>query len=426
MSPTASAGDTDARLAALLASDPEAMADPYPLYADLRETAPTHRVGPMVLVTRHADAKRIFLDAHRWSNQTTRGSRAEDALARMTEQERDAYRRVSDFESMYVSRTDGVEHDRLRRIGHRAFTPRRIEALRESLQRYTDELLEQARDAAVDGIADLMPFAYRLPLMAIADMLEVPAADRETIHAWSGVIGENRRGVDPRTLLPALRAIGEFGAYIREMVAERRRAPRESDLVRLLLDAEGDEVLTEAELTAMFVVLLFAGHETTTNLLGTGTRDLLEHPAQWAWLCAEPTRAEEAVEELLRFVNPTQWAWRVAADDVEVAGEPIAAGTTVGVLIGAANRDPRAFDDPDALDLARADARKHLGFGLGVHFCLGNALARLEGEVAFGTMARRFPEMELATDTFRWRGNAMFRSLQELPVRLGHDRGRVA
>lgn len=421
----AAGGTIDERLAALMASDPAAMADPYPLYADLREAGTTRRVGPMVVVTRFAEAKRIFLEAHRYSNHTTRGSRAEEALARMTDEEREAYRRVSDFEAMYVSRSDGAQHARLRRIGHRAFTPRRIAALRDSLQRYTDELLEEARDAAVDGVADLMPFAYRLPLMAIADMLEVPAADRETIHAWSGAIGENRRGVDPRTLIPALRAIEEFGAYIRDMVAERRRAPRESDLVRLLLDAEGDDVLTEDELTAMFVVLLFAGHETTTNLLGTGTRDLLVHRSQWEWLCADPGRAQESVEELLRFVNPTQWAWRVAAEDVVVAGTPIEAGTTLGVMIASANRDQRAFDRPDELDLARPDARKHLAFGLGVHFCLGNALARLEGEIAFGTLARRFPEMELAGDHLSWRGNAMFRSLTALPVRLGPDRGRV-
>jgi len=422
----AALSDLDDRLGTLLASEPEAMADPYPLYADLREAGPTHRHGSIVFVTRFREAKAVFLDHRRYSNHTTRGSRTEEALARMAAEEREAFHAVSDFEAMYVSRSDGAQHERLRRIGHRAFTPRRIAALRDRLQQYTDDLLGQARDEAVGGIADLMPFAYRLPLMAIADMLEVPAADRETIHRWSGIIGENRRGVDPRTLLPALRAIEEFGAYIREMVAERRTAPRESDLVRLLLDAEGEDVLTEDELTAMFVVLLFAGHETTTNLLGTGIRDLLAHPDQWRRLCDDPGSAEEAVEELLRFVNPTQWAWRVAGEDVEIAGLPVDAGTTVGVMIGAANRDPRAFDRPDELDLARAEARKHLAFGLGVHFCLGNALARLEGEVAFGTIARRFPELKLATDTFGWRGNAMFRSLTALPVRLGRDRGGAA
>jgi cytochrome P450 len=411
----------DGRLAALMASDPTAMADPYPLYAELREAGAAHRHGPMVLVTRFDAAKRIFLESNRYSNHTTRGSRAEEALSRMTGEERDAFHRVSDFEAMYVSRSDGAQHDRLRRIGHRAFTPRRIAALRERLQRYTDSLLGEARDSASGGVADLMPFAYRLPLMAIADMLEVPQADRETIHGWSATIGENRRGVDPRTLLPALRAIEEFGAYIREMVADRRTSPRESDLVRLLLDAGEEDVLTEEELTAMFVVLLFAGHETTTNLLGTGTRDLLANREQWHWLCTNPAQAEEAVEELLRFVSPTQWAWRVALEDVTIDGVAIAPGTTIGVMIAAANRDPRAFDRPDELDLTRPEARKQLGFGLGVHFCLGNALARLEGEIAFGTLARRFPEAQLVDEPLTWRGNAMFRSLVTLPVVLGPD-----
>jgi cytochrome P450 len=423
---TTAGNDLHARLAALFANDPVAMADPYGVYAELREAGPVYRFGPMVLVTRFKEGRSIFLDAERWSNHTTRGSRVDEALAAMTPDEQEAFHAVSAFEQMYVSRSDGDQHERLRRIGHRAFTPRRIAALRARIQPYTHERVEEAREAAVDGVVDLTPFAYRLPLMAIADMLEVPPADRERIHVWSGIIGENRRGVDPQTLLPALGAIRDFGEYIRGMVAERRRAPRESDLVRLLLDASDGDVLSEEELTAMFVILLFAGHETTTALLGTGIRDLLAEPGAWEALVSGAVTPDEATEEMLRFVSPTQWAWRVAAGDNIVAGEEIAAGTTVAVMIAGANRDPRVFECPDELHLARPDARKHLGFGLGVHFCMGNALARLEGEEVFGILARRFPGMRLRDEELHWRGNAMFRALTRLPVELGPDRGREA
>jgi cytochrome P450 len=202
------------------------------------------------------------------------------------------------------------------------------------------------------------------------------------------------------------------------MVAERRRSPRESDLVQLLLDAEGD-VLDEDELVSSYVNLLFAGHETTTNLIGTGLRELLLHRDQWEALCAAPERAPAAVEELLRFVSPVQWAWRVALADYEDGEVVVPSGTTVAVLLAGANRDPSVFERPDELDLERGNAREHLAFGAGIHVCLGIALARLEGEVALRTLARRYPDMQLADESAAWRGNAMLRALVSLPVVTG-------
>jgi cytochrome P450 len=416
---TASTVDTlDDRVAALFASDPAAMADPWPLFAELREAGPSHRHGTFVLITRYAECLRALRDPERLSSRTYLGSRADEALARMTPEQRDAYHAVSAFEARFMSRSDGGRHARIRRVVQRVFTPRRIAELRADVERYAEELL----DGLGGGAVDLAPFAYQLPLMVIADMLEVPQSDRELIHGWSGTIGRSRRGVDPEALMPANEAIGAFGAYIRAMVAERRRAPRESDLVALLLDAEGD-VLSEEELVSAYVNLLFAGHETTINLIASGLRELLLHRDQWDALCASPEHAGEAVEELLRFVSPVQWAWRVALADYEDGDIAVPAGTTAAILIAAANRDPSVFDRPDELEIGRGNAREHLAFGSGIHACLGAALARLEGEVAFRTLVRRYPEMQLAEESPAWRGNAMLRALSTLRVRTGTDAG---
>jgi cytochrome P450 len=187
---------------------------------------------------------------------------------------------------------------------------------------------------------------------------------------------------------------------------------------------EGDR-LADQELTAMFVILLFAGHETTTNLIGNGLVELMRHRDQWERLCADPSLVPAAVEELLRWVTPVQWLGRVATEPFELEGVQIEAGQTVFPILAAANRDPAAFRNPERLDISRPDAKNHLALGFGPHFCIGNALARLEGTVAFATLARRFPGLELADEHLGWRGNAMLRGLEALPVRLGPERATV-
>jgi cytochrome P450 len=201
------------------------------------------------------------------------------------------------------------------------------------------------------------------------------------------------------------------------MLVEHRRAPDPGDLVSALVDAEQDERLGSDELAAMFVVLLFAGHETTTNLIGVGMRSLLEQPDQWRALCADPSLAGSATEELLRYVTPVQFGNRLPLVDVEIAGHAVPAGKTVIPLHGAANRDPRVFEDPDAIDIARANAGQHVALGFGPHFCLGASLARLEGRIVFEQLATRFPGLELAAGEPEWVGNASLRRLRELPVR---------
>jgi cytochrome P450 len=409
----------DERLAALFASEPEALADAPQIFRDLREHAPVHRHGAATLFSRYEDARALVRDEEHLGKSTSRDSlTARDALSRMTTDEQAAFRRVMEFESLQVTMADGQRHARLRQIMHRSMTPRRIVGLEQSVQRYTDELLDQL---ATDETPNLMPFAYMLPLMAICDLLEIPQTDRMLIRDWSSAIGANKGAFPkPDAILAADRAIVDFREYLVGMLAEHRRAQRRGDLFAALMDAEGDGLSTD-ELTANFVMLLFAGHETTTNLIGIGIYELLRRPDQWGQIVENPDLAPRAVEELLRFVTPVQWNLRVALVDFEYRSLEIPQGALVLSILAAANRDPAQFEDPERLDINR-DARSHLGLGLGVHFCLGASLARLEGRCALATLARRFPDVQLASEALEWRGSALLRSPTRVEVSLGTER----
>ncbi len=417
-------GSLDERLARIFASDPVAMAHPDATWRDLREQAPVHRLGPIVLIARHQDARDVLRDDRRFSSRYfATGSRVAAIRASLSPEQRRANDEIAEFESLYMSRSDDQQHERLRGSANRVFTPRRIAQTRTMIAAYTGEMLSAMREEdQTDVVAGL---AYRLPLMVIGDMLGVPPPDRDQIHLWSAQLGRNRGGDDPEALMVAHRAMHEFRHYVEEILVPLRRRRSGSDLLTALLEAEDDSRLSPVELTAMFVVLLFAGHETTTNLISIGLLELLRHRDQWERLCADPGLAPAAVEELLRWVSPVQFQWRATRAEVVVAGTEIEAGTTVAAVLAAANRDPEVFADADRLDLGRADARQHLALGLGPHFCLGNALARLEATVAFEALASRFPELELVDDEPPFRGNAMMRTPGELRVALGRERRTV-
>ena len=414
-------GSLDDRLSRIFASEPVAMAHPDETWRELRDRAPVHRLGPIVLVARHEDARDVLRDQQRFSSRYfVTGSRAQAIRASLGPEQLAANDEIGAFESMYMSRSDDEQHDRLRGIANRVFTPRRMADKRSAIQGYTDEMLDVMREEEVTDVVSRL--AYRLPLMVIADMLGVPPSERDQIHRWSGQLGRNRGGDDPEALMVAHRAMLEFRHYVEDILVPLRQHREGSDLLTALLEAEESSRLSPVELTAMFVVLLFAGHETTTNLISIGLLETLRHRDQWQRLTADPGLAPQAVEELLRWVSPVQFQWRATRTDVEVQGVRIESGTTVAAVLAAANRDPEVFAAADQLDFTRPDAKQHLALGLGPHFCLGNALARLEGTVVYETLARRFPDLELAEDDPPFQGNAMMRNPARVPIRLGAER----
>jgi cytochrome P450 len=415
------AASIDERLDGLLASDPAAMADPFPLWRELRESAPVHRHGAVVLVTSYDEVKLQTRNAVGLSSRYgIDGTLFAANRERLGESQQRAQSEIAEFESLYISRSDGDQHERLRNVAHRAFTPRRIADMEATLERYTEDLL--------DGIAGQEPvdfrerFAYRLPMLAITDMLGVPAEKREAIHGWSGKLARNRGGDDPQAVMAAYDAMGQFRDYVENILVPIRESEPSSDLLSALLEAEHSERLSGNEMTATFVVLLFAGHETTTNLISIGLRELLENPEQWQRLREHPEIAPVAVEELLRWVSPVQWIGRVSSADQRIGEVDVAKGETVNLVLAAANRDPGRFDNAEELDIERPESRDHLALGFGPHFCLGNALARMEARIALSAIARRFPDVRLAGEP-QWGGNAMLRSMTELPIVAGTDRG---
>lgn len=412
-----SLNDLDRDLDLILASDPTAIANPYPVWNRLREQAPVHRHAGSYLFSRNMTIRKLMNDPRAGHGAYAKGSRASAIRAGHSPAGQRAFDEVSAFEALYMSRTDDEPHARLRRIAQRTFTARRIaqiqDVITESATKYLNALEGQA-------VVDIMPFAYRLPLKVIGDMLSVPEEDLEMVHAWSGKLGRNRGGTDESALLEAHAALGEFRAYVVQMIRRLRTRPKAEDDVSLvgdLLDANAGESLSDVELAAMIIVLLFAGHETTTNLIGTGLMSLLQHD-QWGQLCADKELLAPATEELVRFVTPVQWSGRVITEPFELDGVRLQEGDSVLLMLAAANRDPEVIANPDVVDIDRPGGQFHLGFGMGGHVCLGSHLARMEAMTAFSLLGDRYPNLRLATDQFEWTGHAKLRSLVSLPVAL--------
>jgi cytochrome P450 len=314
---------------------------------------------------------------------------------------------------------DPPDHTRLRGLVSKAFTPRVVEGLRPRIQQIVDGLIERAQ--AVGSMDVIEEFAYPIPVNVICEMMGVPVKDHERFKGWSLDIA---RGLDsiwlppdsevPRRSVAARHAIS---GYFRELIAERRASPRGDLLSALITAEEAGDKLSEEELLATCILILIAGHETTVNLIGNGVLALLRHPDELHRLRQTPALIASAVEELLRYDGPVQRTARVASDDATIGGRTIRKGDMVMPFIGAADRDPAQFPDPDRLDLARGDNR-HIAFGWGIHFCLGAPLARVEGQIAIDTLVRRLPRLELATESPEYRQSLTLRGLKTLPVKL--------
>lgn len=378
-------------------------ADPYPVYARLREEDPVHWSPFGVwLVSRYDDVASILRDP-RFSNDMRNASGNPLLDEERTKELLERRSRVMLF-------VDPPDHTRLRSLVNRAFTPRILEQLRPSIDALVrallDETFAEARCELMSG------FAYPLPVAVIAGMLGVPLADQATFTGWSRALAANLdpfSGPEVREL--AMEAGDAFDAYFRDLIAARRRRPSDDLLGALIAAEEQGDRLSEDELLATCTLLLTAGHETTVNLIGNGTLALLRHPEQLARLRAGPASLAGAIEELLRFDGPVQLSARTALEDVAVGGRTIEAGQVVVLVIGAANRDPARFVAPDRLDVGRTDVR-HLAFGSGAHFCLGASLARLEAAIAFEHLVPRLDGAAL--DALAWRGTLTLRGLSEL------------
>ncbi|MFF4743708.1 cytochrome P450 [Streptomyces sp. NPDC001268] len=371
-----------------LAESPIAVADPYPGLDRLREAGPLVRVettfmGEVWLVTRYDLARELLADM------------------------RFSRRRADDSEVAAVD-SDPPDHTRIRRLVRRAFTQRRIEDLRAWVQQLVDGMLDGLE---TDRPVDLLDrFAYPLPIAVICEMLGAPAGDRADVRArtekiLAGEVAENREEVYERTK-----------EYIVDLIALKRREPGDDLMSALIAARDGGDQFTEPELVELGIALIAAGYATTTNLIGNGVHALLTNPGQHALLKERPELINSAVEEFLRYESSFSAAGQIAKEDVKVEDLVIREGDVLLVSFCGANRDPAKFPDPHRLDITR-DASGHLAFSHGIHHCLGAPLARMEAQVAIGTLVRRFPGVKLAGPT-RWRENIM-RGLHELPVILG-------
>ena len=382
--------------------------DPYPVYAALRARGAPHRsrLVNAWLVARHADADAILRDHRTFANDPRVGTLTRRQQAMLPPE--DEY-------SMAI--LDPPDHTRLRALVNKAFTSRAVNALEARIRAIAAELLDAVDDP---GGFDLMAaFARPLPIIAIAEMLGVPAEDRDRFRLWSA---QRARLVEPtvsrRERAVAQAASREFDAYFRAAVAQRRSAPRDDILSALAHADDGGERLSEREMLNLLRLLLIAGNETTTNLIGNGMLALLASPDQLARLRGDPGLVPATVDELLRFDSPIQMTLRRVRADAAVNGVEVRPGDNIAVLLGAANRDPDVFEEPDRLDVGRAPC-PHLSLGRGIHHCLGAQLARLEGRIAFEMLLERFARIELVGARPKFHHGVVLRGLRSLPLRCG-------
>lgn len=390
--------------------------DPYAQYALLREQDPVHAtpIGPVALF-RYEDVFTLLRNPTLSVDERSAEPFAvPDDIAALVEGR-------EDFGQLTMLNRDPPDHDRLRRLVSRVFTPRRIEQLRPRVTQLVDDALDAAaaRGDEMDVVAQL---AFPLPFQVISDMLGMPEADGERMRDWSHTM---TKMLDPIVAYDdveaALHASDSMLVHVRDAIAWKRREPADdllSALVAVADDATGEQ-LSEEELVAQVVLLYIAGHETTVNLIGNGTLALLRHPDQLARLRDDPSLDANAIEELLRYDSPVQFSRRITTSDIEIAGVAVPARTFVMTCLGSANRDPAKWGPTaDELDLGRDGASQHVSFGSGVHYCLGAALARLEGQLAIPRLVRRFPAMSLLDDAPAWGGRIVLRGLDRLRVAL--------
>ena len=397
-----------------------AVADPYSYLAGLREAAPLYRderLGAW-FVLRYDDVRAAFRDPRL----------SADRVSPYFERRRadgTAQREWATFEVLtrWIVFTDPPRHTRLRKLVEYAFRPRAVERMRGWIASLVEELADElGTEREFDYI---QRFASPLPVRVICDLFGVPHENRSDLTRWSKdiltLVFGAMHSADRHER--AERSLREFSEFLRGVIAERRVRPGEDLISDLVAAEERGDVLEEEEIVATCVLLLFAGHETTRNLLANGLKALLEHGAASKALASDPSGMPGAIEEILRFDGPTKAMWRQVVEPVEYGGQRIEPGERLLIVQASANRDPRRFEAPETFDVTR-QSNRHVGFGYSIHYCLGAAIARLEGALGLGAFLDRFPRASLATDRFEWDPLVLSRSLKSLPVRLvgGQDR----
>ena len=384
--------------------------DPYPSYARVREAGGIYRAPfGMFIASRYDDVAALLRDPRFSAN---RSHAAPFRLIRWMNRDAPDFLNLIDRNLLNL---DAPDHTSIRSLVNKAFTPRRVAALRPRIESIVEALLD---DVAQRGEFELVrDLAHPLPVIVIAELLGVPSADRDRFSAWSSGAAQI---IDPlnaeRGMERAREAATALAGYFRELLALRRAEPRD-DLLSAMIAAEQDgRVLGEGDLLSLCTLLLAAGHETTTNLIANAVLALLRFPDQAERLRAQPSLLPTAVEEFLRFDSPVQFTDRVALEDIEPGGQRIPRGRPVGLLLAAANHDPAQFSAPHRLDIGRVDNR-HLAFGGGAHFCLGAPLARLEAELALGALLRRFPKLHGDANAVTYRPSVLLRGPIALPLR---------
>lgn len=398
--------------------DPLWATDPFPLYADLRQRAPIHRndLGFWVLA-RHADCLAVLRDRRASSDSlNVADERMPEGLR--TPVQADDPMAAAMLEMRPFLFRDPPDHTRLRGLVSKAFTPRVVESLRTRTQQVVDELIDAALEA--DQVDLVEEFAYPLPVRVICDLLGVPLEDQDRFKVWSNALA---RGLDPDFLLAPevieARSEGvlQFAQYFFELLADRRSNPGDDLLTGLVQAEDGGAVLSEAEMLSTCILLLVAGHETTVNLIAGGALALLRRPDQFERFRTDPEVNRSAIEEMLRYVSPVQLTGRSFTEDCEFGGVEFEAGDFAMLLIASANHDPDQFGDPERFDVTRAP-NNHLGFGFGIHHCLGAPLARMEAQVALTSLVQRAPALALTVDDVTYKSNVVLRGMESLPVAM--------
>jgi pimeloyl-[acyl-carrier protein] synthase len=389
--------------------DPEVLADPYPLFKRLRDTDPVHWDSFLHawVVTRYEDVVQVMLKC---SADRTPTPQQLEAMGMLEE-----LRPIAQVMVKQMLFLDAPAHTRLRALCATAFTPARVAALKQHIQEIADRLIDRVVEAGkMDVIAD---FANPLPAIVTAELFGVPVEDHQNLKDWSTDFAEMLGNFqhNPDRARGALRATENMIAYFQQAMRDQEKHPRPG-LVHSLMNAEVDgSRLTEEEIVANLIVTMVGGQETTTNLIGNGLVSLLKHRDQLEMLKNDSSILPSAIEELLRFESPSQHTARLASDDMVLGGKKIQKRQALIAVFAAANRDPERFPDPDTLNLQRTDNR-HVAFAWGAHYCFGAPLARMEGQIAFETMLRRLPNLQLEPQELMWRENLGLRGLKSLFV----------